>query len=354
VKKTKARCPRVFAFCVGQRLNERPRRPSERKLLGEVLGVGLRTISNWQKQAREGVAPKMGRPSRPEEQCQEWRSLVREEWERQGKPGWRPVSHALGAVPVRLVQETLRELKMERRKTNAERIQSSRVSAKVLAREAVWALDGSHVGRSEDEALEAQVVKDRGTLTVIPAQVGPAADGDKIVQMLKGLKEKRGLPLVLSTDNGPNYICEKVEAYLREEKVVHMLSLPRTPQHNGSGEVAIRELKEVSQAGKGVQWPEEEACAALKMAACTLNEKRARGTKGYKTSSCLDEEVPVAYLKVERAVFYERCVQRQTKARAEALTWREGRMKDREAIWETLEEFELVVRTRGEAASAGK
>ena len=354
MKKTRARCPRAFAFCVGQKLNERPRRPSEKKLLCEVLGVVPRTISNWQKQAREGAAPKMGRPPRAEEQCLEWQVLVREEWERQGKPGWRPVSNALSDVPVRLVQETLRELKLERRKSNAKRIEGTRVSAKVLAREAMWALDGAHVGRSGEDALEAQVVKDRATLTVIPALVGPAANGDKIVEMLKELKETRGLPLVLSTDNGPNYVCEKLEAYLQEEKVVHMLSLPRTPQHNGSGEIAIRELKEVAQAGKGVRWSKEEASVALETGACTLNEKRARGTKGYKTSSRLDEEVPVAYLEVERAVFYERCVQRQNEACAGAVTWREGRMKEREAIWETLEEFKLVIRTRGVAASTGK
>lgn len=346
MRKTGPRCQRDFGLLVGQRLNARPRRGA-RKLVAEALGVSERTISNWQRRAKEGVAPRMGRPPCPEEKRLGARKLIAEEWEKQGHPGWRPIAGVLPDMPVRLVQETVRELKLSGRTGERRRQSAGRVSAVVLAREAVWALDGTHLGRANGKAVEAQVVKDRGSLTVMPVRVGASASGGDVVKALDKLKKERGLPLVLSTDNGPNYCSEEVEIYLRKEKVVHMRSLPRTPQHNGAIEVAIRELKELSGAGKGMCWDAEEAREALVKAARKINEGRARGSKRGKTSLCLDGELAVAYLEVDRAVFYEECVQRQIEARAVAANWKAGRMREREAVWRTLEEFGLVKRTRG-------
>lgn len=293
------------------------------------------------------MPPRIGRPARSEELRQEWTVQVEVEWKKQGRPGWRPVKKALPEVPTRVVQEEIRRLKGKARKAQRERVAGTRVSAEVVAREAIWAKDATHVGREGESALETQVVKDRGTLTVIPVKTGPAASGKDIVESLKALKEKRGLPLVLSTDNGSCYVNEEVEAFLRDEKVVHLKSLPRTPEHNSSAEVAIRELKETCEVGKGTRWEGKNASTVMESGAQILNENRLRGSKGYKTSSCLDKEMPVAYLKVDRAVFYEECVQRQAEARAGAANRRQERMREREAIWETLEKYGLVKRTRG-------
>jgi transposase InsO family protein len=303
------------------------------KLLARVMDVTPQTIQRWKRMARVSEHKKLGRPRLSKAKHEEIRAAVRAEMKRQGNPGWRAVSHALPDLSVRYVQKYVAEVKRERRAQERRRIGEARVSTEVLAREAIWTIDGTHLGRESGQAIEAQVVKDRGSLAYRAIRVGTTAKSGDVTATLEAQKS---LPLVLASDNGAQYCSEETAKWLEQNKIVHLRSLPRTPQHNGAAEIGIQEAKRLSNS------PEE-----LINTVCLLNNHRHRGSKAYKTSAVLDAELPVAYHKVDRAVFYEKCMARLSDVKKRPTTWRERRMSEREVIYAMLEEYGLIRRTGG-------
>ncbi len=305
------------------------------KLLARGLEVTPQTIQRWKRSARAQKQPKLGRPRIGPAKCEEIKQRVASEMARQGNPGWRAIANALPGASVRLVQKNVAEIKLKRRIAERKRIEQQRKSTEVLAREAIWVMDGTFLERNQGEAAEAQVIKDRGSLAYRAIRTGGTSDAPGVIRTLEASGE---LPLVLGTDRGSIYCDQRTKAWLKENKVVHLLSLPRTPQHNGAAEAGIREAKALC-----------EAPSELISAASLLNNNRHRASKGYKTSAVLDAELPVAYHKVDRAMFYEKCTARLSEVATRPIKWRERRMQEREVIYATLEEYGLIKRTGGRA-----
>ena len=135
---------------------------------------------------------------------------------------------------------------------------------------------------------------------------GATATGNEIVHGLELLKKERGLPLVWMTDNGAAYCNKEVREYMKREKVVHVRSLPRTPQHNGAAEVMMREIKTDSMLGKKtVLSCEKDAHARVVNSALKINKNRRRMSLSFKCSDEVDDEMRVNGKKVDRALFYE-------------------------------------------------
>jgi transposase InsO family protein len=305
------------------------------KLLASVMDVTPQTIQRWKRAAKAESAPKLGRPCLSAARHAEIKRQVVSEMARQGNPGWRAIANALPEASVRLVQKYVAEIKLQRRTQERKRIAKQRITTQVLAREAIWAIDGTHLGREGGRAIEAQVIKDRGSLAYRSIRMGSASDAPGVIRTLEAGGEP---PLVISSDNGSIYCDQRTQAWMKENKVVHLLSLPRTPQHNGAAEIGIQEVKVLASGP-----------ATLIDAARLLNEGRHRASRDYKTSAVLDAELPVAYHKVDRAVFYEKCMERLSEARVRPMNWRDRRMSEREVIYATLEEYGLIKRTGGRA-----
>ena len=99
--------------------------------------------------------------------------------------------------------------------------------------------------------------------------------------------------MVWATDNGSVYRDEKVEGFLKQEKVVHLLSRPRLPQDNGAAEKGIQELKAQAKLGKGTALASlKEAAQKLAFSREILNTHRLRASKGYRTAEKLKESLP--------------------------------------------------------------
>jgi transposase InsO family protein len=306
------------------------------KCLAQVLGVTPQTLRNWRKWAAQAEKPRLGRPRHTQAQRDEVDRLVAAEMEKQCNPGWRPISKALPKLPVRLVQEAVARVKEDCRKRNRKRREAGRVATTVLAREAVWTIDGAQT-KPEGEKQFSQAVKDRGSLAYRAVQSGPPATGEDVVGILES---QPVLPLVLASDNDKIYCGNHTSEWLEANKIVHLRSLPRTPQHNGAMEIGIRALKEAAEPGG----------KSLADTAKQINECRLWASKGYKTSVVLDAELPVAYHKVSRDVFYERCMMRLRRVAESPMKWREKRLVGREVIYATLEEYGLIKRTGGEGS----
>ena len=316
----------------------------------KVLGVDVRTIWNWKHSLKIGAPEKkIGRPSYTAVQHRSaiWR--VGRELRRQGYPGWLAVSEGLGGdVPTRLIQFYVRRFKKKRNERKKARIVRQRVSVEVTARDVIWGQDGTHVGRCERENVESQVMRDRGSLSVIGVGTGEVANHEAVLLLFKSVTANRGgYPLVWSRDNGSMYAHESVRIHMETHEVIELRSLPRTPEHNGAAENTNREIKDVAELGKGCALASPEA-AHVKMvkAQVLLNKNRVRRSKGLKTADELDERLPSA-AGVDRTAFYQKCRSRMRHAVASAKTIRAGRLAEREAVFQTLEEYGLIKRTRG-------
>lgn len=332
----KGRFRRELAVRVGSVLLKEQRNRGFLKVLAEGLEVTPQTLRNWKRLAAMEEKPQTGRPRYSQEKVLEAESLVRMELERQGYPGWRPVAKAIPWLPVRLVQSSVAKIKRERRIHIRKKLSSSRTNTKVLVREAVWTIDGTQTKGAEGKKYN-QVIKDRGSLAYRAVMAGDPARADDVVSLLSAMPN---LPLVIASDNDKIYCGEKTAEWLRRRQVVHLKSLPRTPQHNGAIEVSIRALKEAA----------EHRGASLATTANQINTYRLLGSKGYKTPTVLDAELPVAYHKVNRAVFYEKCMVRLRRVAEAPMKWREKRLAEREVIYATLEEYGLIKRSGGEGS----
>jgi transposase InsO family protein len=269
---------------------------------------------------------------------------------RQGRgAGWRPIKAALkDEVPTRLVQEAVSRLKARDRKRHRKHLQEASERVEVLVKDGIWSQDGMHAGRCEGVSVEAQVMKDRGTYETLSLLVGPSANAQDVVLLLKATKEETGtLPLVWQTDNASIYLSEVVQAYLREERVVPLLSRVHCPTDNGAAEIGIRELKTESSLGKGCVLDHGmQAAVQLGETAVKLNRFRLRGSKGYLASKDLAENMPSWYNVVDRNRFYEEACKAMERAVQET-DKRRARKQQREAVLSVLEKYGLIKRTRG-------
>lgn len=318
------------------------------KKLASSLGVSARTLRNWKKKARDGRSPKIGRPTYTIEQRRKALILVSRELHRQGNPGSPAIYSVLkGKVQRRLVNEYVSLIKARHRRTKLEILKQQRSSIQVLSKDVIWSQDGTHIGRIQDKAIEAQVIKDRGTLKTICIQVGMTANELDTLNQLKQLKETRPLPLVWMTDNGAAYIGQGLKEFLRNEKVVHLKSAPRVPQHNAAAERGMCELKKATLLGKKVVLESiNEGFERLTKAADKINAFRPRVSKGYKTAKELDVELSSFHDKIDRETFYNMCMQ-ELDGIDESYEKRCAVMMKREAVFTMLSELELIKINRG-------
>jgi transposase InsO family protein len=362
-RERRARTPRSLARAIGQRLEEAPGLRGSRAALARELGVTTRTLWNWREKARRGAgdAP-LGRPARAPEERARAKRLVAEEWERQGvEAGWRPIAAALGEragekpVPRRLVEEALRDVKAVARRLDREQIQEVRRGVEVLLRDAIWGEDAAYVGRAAAGRVEAEVVRDPAPGRTISLAVGwPAADED-VVALLEGVaKERGGWPLVLQTDRGGAYRGGILARRLEAERVVHLLSRPRTPTDNAQTERAIGELRRESGVGGGGCGVDvEEVREAFARARRVLDEGRRWARHGYRLASDVDAEMPRADRAVERERFYREATEAMAEAGRRTPGARAAWRAQREALFEVMERHELVHVRRGVFAHAG-
>jgi transposase InsO family protein len=277
-----------------------------------------------------------------------------------------------GEVSLRRVREALRALKARWRRVQRRLAEERRVHVVVHALDALWSQDATHLGRCARDpglpeqnvpfgevlgapqgplrAVQGEVVKDVASTELVDVRVGPPATGEDVVAMLEAMRIERGLPLVHATDNGV-YACRRVREYLAAHQVVHLRSLPRTPQHNAWVERSNGELKLEAGLGAGVVLrDDDEARDRVEPARRRLNEQRPRTSRGGLTAAQLDASLPHWQSRVSREVFWKEACSTIERLTKDASNERERRMREREAIFCTLEKFGLVTRTRGGTA----
>lgn len=244
---------------------------------------------------------------------------------------------------MRFLHEALRALKARARRRARERRERERVHVVVRARDALWSVDATHLARdARGGAMLGRVVRDVATTATPAIAVGPPARAEEIVVQLERASASRGgAPLVLASDNGPEYVGGALEQWCRAMKVVHLRNLPHTPQHNPWVEHANGELKELAAELVG-PWS-----ARLRDAAHLLDHHRLRASRGYRTAAALDAISPRGDHLVDRDAFYEAACSAVSRALEGLESSRVRRRAEREAIFATMQCFGLITRTRG-------
>lgn len=319
----------------------------EQRAVAKAHGVQERTVRNWMKASTEPPR-KEGRPGHSkEERYHALRAVAREY--RQQRGGWRPIGRALkGKIQTRLVQEMLQKIKRRKKRRHGKHLGNASERVTVLVQNVIVVHDGTHLGRKERQEVKGQVVKDRGTLEYVVQSVGVAPTSEDVLNVMKSVKVIRGeLPLVWQEDNESIHVDQEVKNYLHEERVVHLLSRVRHPSDNGAAEIGIRELKELAQLGKGVKLNSiSEPARRFANSAVQINANRLRGSKGYLTANELAETMPCWYNTVSREVFYQEACDRMETA-AQGKEGNHARKAQRDAVYEVLEKYRLIERTRG-------
>lgn len=312
------------------------------------LEVTKRTLRSWKAKAKKDCDKRSGRPSYAIEDHRRALILVARELKKQGYPGSPAVAFVLSKkVPLRLIRLYVGKIKARRRNKLRELHLQNRISTKVKTANVIWSQDGTHLGRYRKRSVEAQVIKDRASLKVLSVLTGNSADGKTIVGMLKELKKTRSLPLVWMTDNGSCYVNKEVEKFMTDEKIIHLRSLPHTPQHNGAAERMMCELKTASMLGKKTLVTENlKVHEDFTTSALIINENRKRAVLGFKSSNEKDEEMIMNKPEVSREQLYAEYAEEKTRLH-ENMHGRELRMCEREMVMCLLEKYDLINRSRG-------
>ena len=338
-------------MAVGVYLSTHRLQHGELKRLAEHVGTTTRTLRNWR--GREGQSGSPGRPPHSAEA----RAQAREQTERVWKPlpcghnGSRSACAALGRdgvdIAVRLVRDSVRDLKREAKQRERRRIEANRMHVDVLVRDAIWALDQTQLLPRKVDDLRALVVRECFVPHTLGLSIGGPACGRDVVRLLEQVARDRGVwPLVLQLDNGPENRNGVVRACLRRRRVIVLWNEPRTPQHNPRVERSIGSLKRASGLG-GLAATREAASDRLIATWRALDAQTPRvGLMGL-TPAELDRIGPRADDRVRRARFHEDARRELQRVAVAQLDARARRKAQREAIWRTLERHGLVTRTRG-------
>jgi hypothetical protein len=248
----------------------------------------------------------------------------------------------------RVISPLLKLLKAEHHREREQRLKETRQHVDVLAQGAIDAQDSAHVGSCKGKKVWAEVEKDPATTEGHAFGNGKAITAKAMIHHLEELKAQGKLPLVLATDNGPAYKEKTLQDWLDENQVIHLFSLPHTPQHNATAERCVGEGKRLSGLGTGMTL----STAALgpqrlEEAYQTLNQYWPRTTKGGLTAAQLKQVLPHWQSFTTRSSFY-RTAKRAIHDTTAGFKGRTLRKETREAIFRALEKFGLIRRTRGE------
>jgi len=169
-------------------------------------------------------------------------------------------------------------------------------------------------------AVQADVLRDVASTRTIHISVGPAATGEDVVRLLDdAVRVRRTCPLVLVTDNGAAYRSQAVQAWCTANAVLHLFSLPHTPQHNAASEHGMRELEAEAALGKGVRVHD-------------IDGRRLRSTRGWKAAVQADQDAAPWSSLLTRAEIYSAATCAIREAMLHCSSARARRRAAREAI----------------------
>ena len=157
--------------------------------------------------------------------------------------GYRKISHLLQAERWGVNRETVRQL---RKQEGLQVIKKKHkrhpvgVSTTTPTRAAhpnhVWSYDFVHDETTEGRCLKYLTVLDEYTREGLTIYCARSITSGDVVQVLQRLFAQRGAPAYITSDNGPEFIAQRVAAWLRAQRVATYFIDPGSPWQNGHNE----------------------------------------------------------------------------------------------------------------------
>ena len=123
-------------------------------------------------------------------------------------------------------------LALPRRRPRKRRKGNGAVPCKALCPNHVWTYDFIHDACEDGRKLKMLTVEDEFTRECLRIEPDRSIRSDKVVQVLEILFEKNGAPMFIRSDNGSEFIAEKVKKHIIEKGAGPMYIDPGSPWQN--------------------------------------------------------------------------------------------------------------------------
>lgn len=96
----------------------------------------------------------------------------------------------------------------------------------------VWSIDFMNDSLWDGRSYRLLNVIDDFNREVLWIETDTSLPALRVIRVLEQLEESRGLPLMIRTDNGPEFISSKLDAWCREKKITLVFIQPGKPMQN--------------------------------------------------------------------------------------------------------------------------
>lgn len=130
-------------------------------------------------------------------------------------------------------QEGLRIPRIRRKKRALGHAKSGLIERSARFPNEIWCYDFLFDVTAKGQRLKIMPVLDEFTRRCLALVVEPSLTGDDVTEVLGELFESYGAPKQIRSDNGPEYICDRVRTFLRLSGVEPLFIEPGSPWQNG-------------------------------------------------------------------------------------------------------------------------
>lgn len=133
------------------------------------------------------------------------------------------------------VLRVYRKLGLTLRRKRKKRIQRPYENAinQPIMPDVTWSMDFVSDQLEDGRKVRVLVIMDDYNREVLALEVGLSIPGARVVRVLKRLLQERGKPQSIRTDNGPEFICNKLAIFCQEHSIEQWFIQPGKPYQNG-------------------------------------------------------------------------------------------------------------------------
>ena len=146
----------------------------------------------------------------------------------------------------------------------------------------VWSFDFCHDRTADGRALKIFSVIDEYTRRCLAIEVQRRITGADVVRILSALMALHGVPQHVRCDNGPEFVCAAVRAWLKRAAVSALYIAPGSPWENAYAESYHARLRDEVLSREQLETPTQ-ARAILEAWRQQYNDERPHSALGYQT-----------------------------------------------------------------------
>jgi putative transposase len=173
-------------------------------------------------------------------------------------------------------------LSLPRRRPKKRRLQKQALPTRAEHRGHVWTYDLVYDRTEKGRVLKMLVVLDEYTRECHRIRVEYGLDSEAVIETLEGLFELHGAPKHLRSDNGGEFIADRLKEWLAEQGTETAYIEPGHPWENGYGESFIGKLRDEC-LNEDVFYNHRYAQAVVESWRRQYNEERPHSSLGYRT-----------------------------------------------------------------------